>query len=94
MAKPVVLYHLNQLLLGIFLAGDGMELHGCKDSSCEEKPLSISPQRGEENWKIYAEIKSKNIKYQKKYCISKLPTLNSLSLSDRVIQAGFGDGLG
>jgi hypothetical protein len=32
MTQPVVLYHLNQLLFGFFLAGDGLELHGCKDN--------------------------------------------------------------
>lgn len=30
MTQPVVLYHLNQLFLGCFLAGDGLKLHGAK----------------------------------------------------------------
>ena len=33
MAQPVVLYHLYQLLFGVFLPGYGLELHGCKDRS-------------------------------------------------------------
>jgi len=52
MAKPVLLNHVNQLLLCFFLPGDGLELHECK----YKKPHSIfsANWRREENAKIKA----------------------------------------